>query len=86
LGGSSAILIITDLPSVPQLGREMFVNRLDVAAGGSLIAAAAMHYLGPRVGLLIDLRNAFFSQAVARLIEEEELDTTLIRCHSLPLA
>jgi hypothetical protein len=57
-----------------------------VAAGGSLIAAAAMHYLGPRVSLLTDLRNVFISQAIASLIEGEELDTTLIRCHLQPLA
>jgi sugar/nucleoside kinase (ribokinase family) len=85
LGRLFCDLVFTDLPAMPELGREVFASQLDVAGGGSFIAAAAMHRLGLRVGLVADLGNDLFSQMVARLIEEEGLDTSLIRRHPLPL-
>lgn len=78
-------LIFTELPAMPELGREVFAGDLTVAVGGSAIVAAALHRLGVRVGLIADLGSDPLSQLVRSLLDELGLDQTLIRNHAFPL-
>jgi len=78
-------LIFTDLPGMPELGKELFAGDLTLALGGSAIVATGLHRLGARVGLLADLGDDPFSRVVGQMMKDMELDCSLIRRHPHPL-
>lgn len=77
-------LIFTDLPGLPQLGREVFAGGFDQAPGGAFIHAVAMHRLGLRVGWAADFGNDPFSKSVIKAARREGLDESLFQCHARP--
>lgn len=78
-------LIFTDLPAMPELGKELFAGEFTVAVGGAAIVAAGLHRLGARVGLIAELGNDPLSALTRRLLDEIGLDRTLVREHDEPL-
>lgn len=78
-------LIFTQLPGMPELGKEVFSQGFTASIGGSAIVAAALHRLGVRVGLIADLGNDPISQWARVLLDEFGLDQRLIRVHDWPL-
>jgi sugar/nucleoside kinase (ribokinase family) len=77
-------LIFTDLPGLPELGREVLAGGFDQAPGGPFIHAVAMHRLGLRVGWAADFGNDPFSLSVIKAARREGLDETLFECHDRP--
>jgi len=72
-------LIFTGLPDVPNLGKELFADHLTVSLGGSAIVASGLRRLGLKVGLIADLGGDPFSQIVWGLLQENDIDVSLIR-------
>jgi sugar/nucleoside kinase (ribokinase family) len=77
-------LIFTDLPGLPQLGREVLAGGFDQTPGGPFIHAVAMHRLGLRVGWAADFGNDPFSRSVIKAARREGLDEALFQCHARP--
>lgn len=78
-------LIFTRLPGMPVLGAEIHAEDFTVAIGGSAIVAAGLQKLGAKVGIIADLGNDRMSQIMAEMLDELQLDQTLIRRHPHPL-
>lgn len=78
-------LIFTDLPAMPELGKEIFAEDLTIALGGSAIVAAGLHRLGARVGLIADLGNDPLSKVIWQLLGDWGLERSLISRHPYPL-
>jgi sugar/nucleoside kinase (ribokinase family) len=78
-------LVFTGLPGLPELSQELYADDLMLAPGGSAIVAVGLHRLGARVGLMADLGNDPFSRLLEELLEQTELDCSLIRKHPFPL-
>lgn len=78
-------LIYTDLPSMPVLGTEIFAQDFTVTVGGSAIVAVGIQRLGAKVGLIADLGNDPLSKLLKVMLQEMDIDTTLIREHPYPL-
>ena len=74
-------LIFTDLPSMPESGTEIFAGNFTITIGGSAIVAAGLQKLGAKVGLIADIGNDPMSRLVAGLLDEFEIDRTLVREH-----
>lgn len=78
-------LIFTDLPEMPSLGTEIFAGGFTVTVGGSAIVAAGLQKLGAKVGLVADLGNDALSRVVAQVLDDLNIDRTLVRQHPHPL-
>lgn len=78
-------LIYTDLPGMPELGTEIFAGDFTVALGGSGIVAAGLRRLGANVGLIADLGTDLMSRILRDLLDDMQIDRTLIREHPHPL-
>jgi len=77
-------LIFTDLPRLPELGREVLAGGFDQAPGGPFIHAVAMHRLGLHVGWAADFGSDPFSRSVIKAARREGLDESLFQCHARP--
>ena len=77
-------LIYTDLPRMPELGRELFAGSFDNVPGGPFNYAVALHRLGLRVGWAADFGNDPFSRSVIKAARREGLDESLFQCHARP--
>jgi sugar/nucleoside kinase (ribokinase family) len=72
-------LIFTGLPEFPRLGAEVYSEHFAlVPGGGALNTAIALQRLGVKVGWAGALGNDFFSQAVSRYIQSENLASDLV--------
>jgi len=78
-------VIFTDLPTMPELGTEIFAGDLTIAPGGSAIVAAGLQRLRARVGLIADLGTDRISLLLREMLDNLNLDRTLIREHPHPL-
>lgn len=78
-------LIFTDLPSMPKLGTEIFANEFTITIGGSAIVAVGLQRLGAKVGLIADLGNDPLSRLMASMLDDFQIDRTLIREHPYAL-
>jgi len=78
-------LIFTDLPSMPVLGTEIFSGDFTVTVGGSAIVAVGLQRLGANVGLIADIGNDPLSKLLKTMLQDMDVDTTLIREHPYPL-
>lgn len=78
-------LIFTNLPSMPVLGEEIFAGDFTVTIGGSAIVAVGLQRLGANVGLIADIGNDPLSKLLKTMLQEMNVDTTLIREHPHPL-
>jgi sugar/nucleoside kinase (ribokinase family) len=78
-------LIFTDLPAMPELGKELFAGDFTATVGGSAIVAAGLHRLGSRVGLIAELGNDPLSAIIGQTLDQIGLDRALIREHPHPL-
>jgi sugar/nucleoside kinase (ribokinase family) len=77
-------LIFTGLPSLPQLGEELFAKELKVHIGGPANTAIALRRLGLQPRLLADLGTDFFSQYISAMLAREDLDQSLIQRRNFP--
>lgn len=78
-------LIFTDLPRIPQPGTEVFAGNFTITIGGSAIVAAGLQKLGAKVGLIADIGNDPMSRQIASLLDDLNIDRTLVREHPHPL-
>lgn len=78
-------LIFTGLPSMPELGREIFGSGFDMLPGGTFNIANAMHRLGLKVGWRCDFGNDFFSRFVLDAAREVGLDDRFFLVRDEPL-
>lgn len=78
-------LIFTDLPRMPEYGTEIFAGNFTMTIGGSAIVAAGLQKLGAKVGLIADIGNDPMSHLVANLLDDLNIDRTLVRQHPHPL-
>jgi sugar/nucleoside kinase (ribokinase family) len=78
-------LIFTGLPGMPCLGKELFADQLTVSLGGSAIVTAGLKRLGMKVGLITNLGTDRFSLILWELLEEYDIDRTLITKNSSSL-
>src|SRR5512132_3714338 len=74
-------LIFTDLPHLPELGRELFAGSFDNVPGGSFINAVALQRMGLRVGWAADFGNDPFSRLTIEAARREGLDESLFQYH-----
>jgi sugar/nucleoside kinase (ribokinase family) len=77
-------LIFTDLPRLPELGRELYAGGFDNVPGGPFINAVALHRLGLRVGWAADFGDDVFSRLVLEAVRREGLDEALFQHHARP--
>jgi sugar/nucleoside kinase (ribokinase family) len=78
-------LIVTGLPDIPRLGKDLFGNGMGIHAGGTFNTVRAMHRLGMRIGWTCDFGSDLFSQFVLSEIQKESVDTCLLRIHDHPV-
>ncbi|HEY3343538.1 MAG TPA: carbohydrate kinase family protein [Anaerolineaceae bacterium] len=78
-------LIITGMPEMPRLGADINGTGMGVDAGGAFNTVRAFHRLGTRVGWGANFGNDLFSQFVLSLVQQEGVDTRLLRMHDHPL-
>jgi sugar/nucleoside kinase (ribokinase family) len=78
-------LIVTGLPELPQLGKDLFGTDMGIEAGGIFNSARALHRLGIDVGWVCDFGSDLFSQFVLTEIRKEGIDTSLFRIHDKPV-
>jgi sugar/nucleoside kinase (ribokinase family) len=78
-------LIFTDLPDMPELGKEIFAGDFIISPGGSAIVAIGLHRLGAKVGLIADLGSDPLSKIIWEQLGDLGLDRSLITQHPYPL-
>jgi sugar/nucleoside kinase (ribokinase family) len=78
-------LIFTGLPGMPQLGTEIFSEDFTITIGGTAIVAAGLRRLGANVGFVADLGNDLVSRAMGQMLDDMDIDRTLVRQHPHPL-
>ena len=78
-------LIFTGLPGMPALGEELYATDFDMLPGGVFITAAALRRLDLSVGLFCQMGNDPFSKFILSSMEDEGLDTSLVRRFDRPL-
>jgi sugar/nucleoside kinase (ribokinase family) len=78
-------LIVTGLPELPRLGKDLFGTDMGIEAGGTFNTVRALHRLQIRVGWACDLGNDLFSQYVLAEISKEGVDRSLLRMHDKPV-
>jgi sugar/nucleoside kinase (ribokinase family) len=71
-------LIFTGLPQFPELGREVYTDKLTVTVGGALNTVVALRRMGVEVGWIGQVGNDFFSRFVLETMEQEGVDGRLI--------
>ena len=72
-------LVFTGLPTLPQLGTEIYAPQLDlVIGGGAANTAIALRRLAVNVGLATELGDDLFSRFAADQLRVEGIDATLI--------
>lgn len=77
-------LIYTDLPRMPELGRELFAGSFAEAPGGAFINAVALHRMGLRVGWACDFGNDLYSRLTIEAARRERLNESLFCYHDRP--
>jgi hypothetical protein len=77
-------LIFTDLPGLPELGKEIFARSFDNVPGGSFINAVALQRMGLRVGWAADFGDDHFSRFILEAARRERLDDSLFQYHARP--
>ncbi len=77
-------LIFTDLPQLPELGKEIFARGFDHAPGGPFISAVALKRMGLHVGWAADFGDDDFSRFILEAARREGLDDTLFQYHPRP--
>jgi sugar/nucleoside kinase (ribokinase family) len=77
-------LIYTDLPRMPELGRELFAGGFADAPGGVFINAVALQRMGLRVGWAADFGNDVYSRLTIEAARREKLDESLFQYHDRP--
>jgi sugar/nucleoside kinase (ribokinase family) len=85
IGRPSCDLIITGLPSWPNVGQEIFARGLTVSAGGAFNAVAALHRLALRTGLVSIIGSDPWSQLCLDAILAEGVPTDLLLMLEQPL-
>jgi len=78
-------LILTGLPSLPELGKEIVATGCEQTPGGAYNAAVAMHRLGLRVAWAADFGSDPYSQLVLEHVRAEGLDESHFIHHPRPL-
>lgn len=78
-------LILTGLPSLPELGKEVIATGCEQTPGGAYNAAVAMHRLGLNVAWAADFGNDAYSQFVLERLQTEGLDGSFFVHHPRPL-
>jgi sugar/nucleoside kinase (ribokinase family) len=78
--------IFSGLPSLPELGEEIFAQKLSVNIGGAANTAIALRRLGLSPRLIADLGTDFFSDFVYAALRREDLDRSLIQMRDFPAA
>jgi hypothetical protein len=78
-------LILTGLPSLPELGKEIVATGCEQTPGGAYNAAVAMHRLGLRVAWAADFGSDPYSQLVLEHVRAEGLDESHFVHHPRPL-
>lgn len=71
-------IIFTGLPAFPQLGTEIYADKVQIVPGGALTNALALHRLGVNVGWISKFGSDFFSQYVQQFLRNEGLDMALV--------
>lgn len=75
-------LIFTDLPRMPELGRELYAGSFDNVPGGVFINAVALGRMGLRVGWAADFGDDPFSRLTLEAARREGLDDSLFQYHA----
>ena len=79
-------IIFTRLKEFPSLGTEIYSEGVKVVpGGGALNTATGLRRLGINVGWVGALGTDFFSQYVKGYIQQEKLDTSLVKQLDVPL-
>jgi sugar/nucleoside kinase (ribokinase family) len=75
LGPTYCDLVFAGLPSVPDLGTEIFAERFLVTAGGSAITAIALARLDRAVALVADVGHDPLGELVRRVLRDDGVST-----------
>ncbi len=79
-------LIFTGFPAFPQLGREVYTDRLAVVPGGGAInTSVGLRRLGVNVGWVGQIGNDVFSRIIEEYVTREGLDLALVQRLDVPL-
>lgn len=77
-------MIFPNMPHMPMLGSELFLNQLSVVPGGGLNTVIALRRLGVNLGFVSELGNDFFSLFIRDRLRTEGVDLNLIDMHDQP--
>ena len=77
-GNYSCNLIMTGLPGLPEMGKEIYSERLALVPGGVMNTVIALQKLGINVGWRGTVGTDFFSRAMLERAEREGVDTSLM--------
>lgn len=71
--------IFSDIPTFPELGREVFCGGLTTTGGALFITVAALGRLGAKVGWPAHFGNDYYSKSVYNLAVSEGVDMSLAK-------
>lgn len=71
-------LIFYGLPSIPELGEEVWTDGLEVSAGGAINTPAALSRLGVKTGLPTPVGNDMWSDIIVAKMQAENISTDLV--------
>jgi len=81
VGELNVDLILNDIPSQPQIGKEILAGNMTVALGSSsAIFASNISTLGMRTAFVGKLGNDSFGELVMESLENKKVDTGFILC------
>ena len=78
-------LVFTGLPEMPQLGKDIFSQNLELVPGGAFYTALALRRLGVRSGWMCDVGEDIFSQMILEACQEEGIDIALFQHYPQPV-
>lgn len=84
IGSTCCDLIFNGLPSLVQLGEEIWAEQLELTVGGMMNSAAALARLGLRVGLTAEIGEDLWGKIILSKMMEEGIDIQFVQKHVGP--
>src|SRR5258706_12018913 len=71
-------IIFTGVQGLPEVGKEVYTDDVNVVIGGTLNSVLALRRLGVNIGWMGALGTDFFSHLIEHSLRDEGLDLTLV--------
>lgn len=83
-GGACCDLIFSGIPSMPNLGEEIWAQEIDLTVGGIMNTAAALSRLGLKVGLAAEMGTDLWGEMIETKMRDEGIDLAFMQKYAEP--